>query len=154
MADNKMGGGGSSSGSGSGGLATKYPVNTLIELKLAPPAGGTTLRGLVYCTDEISNTIILKKSLVHTTLSSEITVVNADSVVESKAIEVTQDISEEYARELAGVGDLDELSAPLPNVSRKVLEERERRAIRLAEESLGHINQRVSGAASNACQCV
>jgi hypothetical protein len=146
MADNKMGGGGSSSGSGVGStsLASTYPVNTLMEIKLSPPAGGTTLRGLVYCTDEISNTIILKKSLVHTTLSSEITVVNADSVVESKTIEVTQDISEEYARELAGVGDLGELSAPLPNVSRKVLEERERRAIRLAEESLSHINQRVS----------
>ena len=158
----KTGGGGGGGGGGSHptSLATTYPVNTIMELKLSdgrPPIGG-----LVYCTDEISNTIVLKKSLVHTTLSSEITVVNADCVMEYK--DITKDIisvtnnngdgdgdgddsneeEKKALRELAGVSNLDELKLPLPNVSGKVLEERERRAIKLAEESFSHINQKVS----------
>jgi len=158
-----MGGGGSYSvkdggngGSENGGatatsLAATYPVNTLMELKLAP--NGDTIRGLVYCTDEISNSIVLKKSLVHTTLSSEITVINAASVVGKKTMDVNKEeggsggeegSSSAQLRELAGVGNLEELNLPLPHVSRKALEERERRAIRLAEESFSHINQRAS----------
>lgn len=150
-----MGGGGAysvSKGDGGGGggttrasLAAAYPVNTIMELKLAP--GGDTVRGLVYCTDEISNSIVLKKSLVHTTLSAEITVINAASVMERKSIDVNtlgDSSEEEELRQLAGVGSLDELKLPLPNVSKKALEEKERRAIRLAEESFSHINQRAS----------
>ncbi|KAL7524500.1 hypothetical protein ACHAXR_000601, partial [Thalassiosira sp. AJA248-18] len=131
-------------------LATTYPVNTLMELKLSP--NGETIRGLIYCTDEISNSIVLKKSLVHTTLSSEITVVNAASVLEKKTMDISiiggseedGDEAAAAARELAGVSDLDELKLPLPNVSRKALEERERRAMRLAEESFSHVNQKAS----------
>lgn len=148
------GGGGSLSpapgGKGGGSpppLAATYPVNTLMELKLKP--FGDTIRGLVYCTDEFSNSIVLKKALTHTTLSSEVTIVNASSVLERKAIEYAKGegggtMTEDDARKLAGVDDLDELKLPLPNVAKKVLEERERRAIRLAEESFSHINQRVS----------
>ena len=147
------GGGGSLSpapggkGGGSAPLAATYPVNSLMELKLSP--FGDTIRGLVYCTDEFSNSIVLKKALPHTTLSSEVTIVNASSVLERKAIEYAKGegggmMTEDDARKLAGVDDLDELKLPLPNVSKKVLEERERRAIRLAEESFSHINQRVS----------
>jgi len=126
-------------------LSTAYPVNTLMELKLkgGSPPNTTTLRGLIYCTDEVSNSIVLKKSLVHTTLSSEITVVNADCVLEKKSLD--DDLVDEVeAKELAGVSDLDELKLPLPNVSRKALEERERRAVRLAEESFSHVNQKAT----------
>lgn len=154
-------------------LSNKYPTTTTT----------TILRGLIYCTDDISNTIVLKKSLLHTTLSSEITLVNAASVVErriiydynnnfdagdsgkndminsdgtsttdaeAKTITTTTNtdsntiFTEEQARAMAGVQHLDELKLPLPNVSAKLLEERERRALRLAEESLSHINQGVS----------
>lgn len=128
-------------------MATTYPVNTLMELKVSHDAGssGKTIRGLIYCTDEISNVVVLKKSLVHTTLSSEITVINASTVLEKKTITSGDDNNDEEAlRELAGVGNLDELKLPLPNVNRKALEERERRAIKLAEESFSHINQKVS----------
>merc|ERR1719253_362658 len=59
-----------------------------MELTLSAPSGGETIRGLVYCTDEISN------SLVHTTLSSEITVVNAASVAERRAVDVDGDNEE------------------------------------------------------------
>ena len=137
-------------------LASAYPVNTLVELKLSHPAG-TTVRGLIYCTDEVSQSIVLKKALVHTTLSSEVTVINASSVLESRSLMGanggkdndknggSKEKEGNLAKELAGVNSLEELKLlPLPNVSRKVLEERERRAIRLAEESFGHINQKVS----------
>lgn len=132
-------------------LAATYPVNTLMELKLSP--FGNTVRGLVYCTDDFSNSIVLKKALPHTTVSSEVTIVNASSVISQKAIEYEKKsggggddggMTEDDARKLAGVDDLDELKIPLPNVGKKILEERERRAIRLAEESFRHINQKVS----------
>jgi len=47
-------------------------------------------------------------------------------------------------RKLARVDNLDELKIPLPNVGKNILEERERRAIRLVEESFKHHNQKVS----------
>jgi len=133
-------------------LATTYPVNTVVELKLAP--SGTTVRGLVYCTDEFSKTIVLKKSLTHTTISSEITLINAASVMEKRdvvnadgesATNGTTENEEGLVRELAGVGGLEGLTNfALPSVNKKALEEREKRAIRLAEESFSHINQKAS----------
>ena len=134
-------------------LSETYPVNTLVELKLSP--FGNTIRGLVYCTDEFSNSVVLKKALPHTTVSSEVTIVNATSVLTRKTIEyetgagggggggMSVKMTEDEARKLAGVDDLEDLKLPLANVGRKILEERERRAIRLAEESFSHINQRV-----------
>ena len=81
-----MGGkGGSSSYATSHPLADTYPVNTLVELKLSP--FGNIVRGLVYSTDEFSNTIVLKKALPHTTVSCEVTIVNATSVLTRKTIE-------------------------------------------------------------------
>eukprot|EP01082_Thalassiosira_pseudonana_P009530 g8579.t1 g8579 contig3:420646-421454(-) len=144
-------------------LSQTYPINTLMELTLqqssntpsttAAAAATTTLRGLIYCTDATSNSIVLKRSLVHTTLSSEITIINADSVVDSKKIEVNVNEMEEEnsnTRELLeGVCSVEEYKqigngGVLPNVSRKALEERERRAIRLAEESFSHVNQKAT----------
>lgn len=133
-------------------LSQTYPINTLMELTLAPD--NTIIRGLIYCTDEISQSIVIQRSLVHTTLSSEITVVHAQSVLERKSIELPNSNgdnsqegganSEENIKKY-GVANIEEIQKlPLPNVSRKALEERERRAIRLAEESLSHVNQKVS----------
>lgn len=148
----KMGGGGSSSDGApttSPALAAAYPVNTLMELTLAP--SGATVRGIVYCTDEFSNTVVLKKSLKHTTLSSEITVVHAASVTGKRAVtdagdggskRKTED-EESLARELADAEGLKNFALP-NNVTKKALEEREKRAMRLAEESFSHINQRAS----------
>ena len=93
-----------------------------------------TATGTIYCTDEISNTIVLKKSLVHTTLSSEITVINAD-VVTARRIITEADESDDNNNKSS--------EAVLPNVSRRMVEERERRAIKLMEESFSHINEQV-----------
>ena len=207
-----MVGNGGSAPAAPGRLSAIYPVNSVMELTLSNSTtnnnsnDSTVLCGLIYCTDDISNTIVLKKSLVHTTLSSEITLVNASSVVTRKIIfdynnntnnasgssgdggetsvsgqsnktvpgkkdvinndgaatntmndaedttiatatttpNTNTTLTEEEARVMAGVQHIDELKLPLPNVSAKLLEERERRALRLAEESLSHINQGVS----------
>ncbi|KAL7554353.1 hypothetical protein ACHAWF_018615 [Thalassiosira exigua] len=128
---------GGSAGAAPGSLAATYPVNTLMELTLAPT--GNTIRGLVYCTDEASNSVVLQKSLAHTTLSSEVAVINASSVTERRAVE-----AKEVGEEEGGAGSVEEAKVPLPNVSRRALEERERRALRMAEESFGQVNQRAS----------
>lgn len=119
------------SGAPPGMLAQRFPVNSLQEITLN---NGETISGRVYCTDELSGSIILQKALVHTTLASEIRIVSAGSV--DKAFALT-DESESSAVVPTP------LSQPLPKIQKKVLEERERRAIRLAEERLIHINQKV-----------
>lgn len=118
-----------------GPLFLRYPVNSVLELTLSP--NSEVVRGLVYCTDDISNSVVLKKSLAHTTLASEVRIINADSVTSKKVIHAV-------APTKAQDGEAaEELFLPLPNVNKKSLEEREKRAIRLAEESFLHINQKV-----------
>lgn len=122
-------------------LAQTYPVNTLVELTLSPD--NDKIRGLIYCTDQTSQSIVLKRSLIHTTLSSEITVINASAVVSKRTIDTEKE--GQTAEEIMGGGNYkEELKLPLPNVNQKALEERERRAIRMAEESFSHINQKAT----------
>lgn len=112
-------------------LADQYPVNTLWELTLP---NEEVVSGRVYCTDEVSQTIVLQKSLVHTTLASEIRIVQASSIVSAKPQPETT----------SSEGDTGiPLSRPLPKIQKKTLEDRERKALRLAEESFRHINQKV-----------
>ena len=115
-------------------LSSIYPINTLMELTLNNKA--ETATGTIYCTDEISNTIVLKKSLVHTTLSSEITVINADVVTARRIITEADESDDNNDNKSSS-------ETVLPNVSRRMVEERERRAIKLMEESFSHINEQV-----------
>lgn len=108
-------------------LHRRFPVNTSWEITLTSQE---TVKGLVYCTDDASQTVVLQSALVHTTLASEIRMINAQSI--SKAVPLPS--PDEGAIPL---------SAQLPKVQRRALEEREKKAIRLAEESLRHINQKV-----------
>lgn len=125
-----------SSSSPEGLLAERFPVNSLQELTLQ---SGEVVSGRVYCTDEMTGSIVLQKALVHTTLASEIRIVAADTV--TKSVVLKEDDSEKAAAAAAVVAT--PLTNPLPKIQKKALEERERRAIRLAEESLRHINQKV-----------
>lgn len=137
-------------------LCLAYPINAVMELKMAP--GGEIVKGIVYTTDEISNSVVLKKSLAHTTLAYEVRILNASCVVEKKIIKAAGTTSSaktdqsvdgsakqttESNKKLDGYGKTD-LSLPLPAVNKKTLEERERRALRLAEESFGQINQKAT----------
>jgi hypothetical protein len=114
-------------------LADRFPVNSLQQLTLQT---GEAVSGRVYCTDEVTGSIVLQKELIHTTLASEIRIVSAASVTQSEVLSEDTD---------AAVGSVaaTPLTQPLPKIQKKALEERERRAIRLAEESLRHINQKV-----------
>jgi len=147
-------------------LYVTYPVNSTMELILAP--NREVVQGLIYTTDEISNCIVLKKSLKHTTLASEIRICNAASVLEriiihssagsvqkeddakllktSNALKMKEDDATEGQR-----GNTESIVynayaeiIPLTVVSKKTLDEREKRAFRLAEESFAHINQKAS----------
>ena len=110
-------------------LDTRFPVNSCWELTLE---NQETVSGCVYCTDEGSQTVVLQKPLVHTTLASEVRLVNALSIV--RAVSKQDD---------AAAAAMPPLSTPLAKVQKKALEERERKAIKLAEESFRHINQKV-----------
>mmetsp|Transcript_11332 Transcript_11332/g.17317 ORF Transcript_11332/g.17317 Transcript_11332/m.17317 type:complete len:208 (+) Transcript_11332:215-838(+) len=125
-------------------LSTIYPINTLMELTLNNNNNQEEVTtGTIYCTDEVSNTIVLKKSLIHTTLSSEITVINA-SVVTGRRIITAAAADEQQSQELEGNNKNNSEAASLPNVSRRMVEEREKRAIKLMEESFRHVNQQAS----------
>jgi len=128
-------GGTASTAAPPGMLAQRFPVNSLQELTLN---NGETVSGRVYCTDEVTGSIVLQKALVHTTLASEIRIVAVDSVTKSSVLT-------EEESEASGTVAPTPLTQPLPKVQKKALEERERRAIRLAEEQLRHINQKVGG---------
>ena len=131
--------------SASASLSETYPANSILELTLSP--GDETVQGLVYCTDQISNSIVLKKSLNYTTLASEIRVVNADCVLSKKVLvaEAPKSRSSGDDSGSSGQGEVQEIAMPLPNVTKKSIDEREKRAVMLAKESFKHINQKVSG---------
>ena len=120
-------------------LSAAYPVNSVLELTLSPT--NETVRGLVYCTDETSQSIVLRKSLNYTTLASEIRVINARCVKGKKVIMAEAPKSRADG---AGATDDTEIALPLPNVTKKAIDEREKRAIMLAQDSVKHINQKVS----------
>lgn len=107
-------------------LYLQYPANSSWEIDLST---GETVSGTVYCTDEVSNTVFLQKNLTHTTLATELRVVHASQIARSKSVPAED-------------GESSTLGS-LPKVQKKALEEREKRAIRMAEESFRHINEKV-----------
>lgn len=112
-------------------LCQRFPVNSLQEITLQT---GENLSGRVYCTDEMTGSIVIQTALVHTTLATEIRVISSESVVSSV------EIPEAAASVTVAATPL---TQPLPKIHKKALEDRERRAVKLAEESLRHINQKV-----------
>ena len=73
-------------GEGGKALHELYPANAYMELTLSAESGGEKVSGIFHCTDEISNTVVLRSSLVYTTLSSQIRFVGAATIAESKVI--------------------------------------------------------------------
>jgi len=118
-------------------LNDDYPVNSVMEITIGP--SNEKFTGLVYCTDDMSNTIVLRKSVNYTTLSSDIWVLNANSVLEKKIV-----VKEAPSESSKGNDEKVELAMPLQNVSKDLIEKREKRAIMLAEDSFKHINQKAS----------
>jgi len=108
-------------------LFVRFPVNSSWEFTLSDQ---DTVSGKVYCTDEATGSVVLEKALVHTTLASEIRVVQASEITSATPLPAESSSSNTP-------------NHTLPKIQKKVLEERERRALRLAEDSLRHINQKV-----------
>jgi len=137
-------------------LYMTYPVNSVVELTLAPDK--EVVQGLVYTTDEITKSIVLKKSLKHTTLASEIRICNAASVLEKTFLRTQNQVVNKKKNENGPDKDTEgkdfdkeggfnpelEMSIPLPAVSKKSLDEKEKRSMYLAEEAFSQINQKAT----------
>ena len=97
----------------------QYPVSSTWEFTLS---NDEIVKGEVYCTDPVSEQIVLQDQL------NDIRMVSISGIRDSKQVE-------EATEDASIPGNMTH--------SRKALEERERRAIRLAEESFKHINPKV-----------
>lgn len=113
-------------------LSQKYPVNSLQEITLET---GEKISGRVFCTDEMTGSIVLQTALAHTTLATELRILSLGCVTNSVEMHDSSTSS--------GVA-VAPLAQPLSKIHAKTLEDRERRAIRLAEENLRHINQKAT----------
>lgn len=123
-------------------LSVAFPANAYVELTVASSTGTkgdggladaktqqatSTIKGMVYTTDSTSNTVVLLRPLPNTTLH-DVYIINASSILGCEALSTPSVAA-------AGTG-----STLLSSINSTQLEERERRAIRLATESLTQIN--------------
>jgi hypothetical protein len=125
-------------------LEDQYPVDSCWELTLSNTQA--VVRGRIFTLDADSRILVLQTPLTHTTLACKVHLINADQIVASVQLEK----------------DVYKTPSPLAvvTVTKKGLEEKEKRAIQMMEESFQHINQKVSGSfrevfGSNLCaSCV
>lgn len=110
-------------------LSVRYPVNSTWEFTLP---NDEVAAGTVYCTDETSQIVVLQKALTHTTLTFEVRMVQVSTIKKEKLISSSAENSNNSEATL---------SKPLPVVQKKVLEDREKKALQRAEDSFRHINQ-------------
>lgn len=102
-------------------LYVKYPISSQWEFLLK---NGQSVKGEVYCTDAVSDLVIIQDSendirmisvsMIDTASRDE---ANEDTTIEPKKVEAVH--------------------------AKKALDEREKRAIRMAQESLKHLNPKV-----------
>ena len=118
-------------------LAVEFPLDATVRLKLTQ---GAPLEGKVYCTDEGSQTIVLTQSVSHSTLSHQVYCVSRHAV---QATEILQGPPNSKGKKNREQDDARTQQQQL-QVHKKALEEQEKRAMRMAEEALMHINQKVS----------
>jgi hypothetical protein len=138
-----------SSGNSSVPLSIAYPVNSYVELSIATPTAAdanttgqiSTLKGMIYTTDSISNTVVLIRSLPNTSLY-DMHMINASSIVGCEFLSVLPEVTASGSTNSGtnnGVNS-NASAATTSNHSLQSLLERERRAIKLATESLTQIN--------------
>ena len=116
-------GSGGGGGESSSGLHAKYPISSQWEFKLK---NGDVVKGEIYCTDPVAEVVVIQDAL------KDIRMLSVASISESKHVsEASADAQEKLA-----TGN---------NVvhAKKALEEREKRAIRIAQDSLKHLNPKV-----------
>jgi hypothetical protein len=106
-------------------LYLQYPLSSTWEIVLT---NDETITGEVYCTDPIADVVVLQDPHV----SDTIRMISVASIRDSKQIKEPKD----DAAATATNGNTMH--------SKKAMEEREKRAIRLAQESFRHLNAKVS----------
>ena len=100
----------------------KYRIKSLWEFKLQ---NADSVRGTIYCVDPVSETIVVVEES-----SNSIHLLSLSSVRESTEIEKAPNDEEPSKKEIEH--------------SKKVLVEREKRALKLARESLKHLNPKAT----------
>lgn len=125
----------SSSAGGGASLYSRYPITSTWELTLRE---GEVVKGQVYCTDPTTNIVVLQDPALN-----DIRMVSVASIQESKLIQEATKSQVDLTAEISH--------------TKKVLDEREKRAIKLAQESLRHLNPKVSQTRCNKgriiCSC-
>jgi len=118
-------------------LYIKYPISSQWEFKLN---NGETVQGEIYCTDQVADLIILQDPT-----NNDIRMISVTSIINGgETQQITEnnngsDIEEDDAIEKAATVTATTKKVDIVH-SKKVLDEREKRAIRLAQESLKHLN--------------
>eukprot|EP00980_Cylindrotheca_fusiformis_P030991 scaffold25694_cov127-Cylindrotheca_fusiformis.AAC.22 len=100
-----------------------YSVYTMASTWEFTLKGGEKFSGEIYCTDPISDLVVIREQ-------TDIRMISAASIQESRLLNEAP-------------GDTPKLPSNMAH-NKKALEEREKRAIRLAEESLRHLNPKAS----------
>lgn len=108
-----------SSSSSSTSLYSKFPISSAWELILQD---GEAVKGQVYCADPVAGIVVLQDA-------SDIRLVSVSSIREAKRTQEATKTPEPTATEITH--------------TKKALEEREKRAIKLAQESIRHLNPKV-----------
>jgi len=104
-------------------LYLKYPISSQWEFTLK---SGETVKGEVYCTDPVADLVVLQDSMNDIRMIS-VSCINGESR------------DDDDAATKSGESTIEKKFEATVH-SKKLLEEREKRAIRLAQESLKHIN--------------
>jgi hypothetical protein len=108
-------------------IYSKYPVSSQWEFKLK---NGETVKGEIYCTDHVADIVVLHDSL------QDIRMVSVSAITESRQIsEPTEEAKQKLAASTSSSNNVVH--------AKKALDEREKRAIRLAQDSFKHINPKV-----------
>ena len=106
---------------GASSLHEKYAISSTWQVTLGT---GDNVEGTVYCTDAIANILVLKNQS-----NNDIRMISVDSIKTAKMLKGPTE---------------DEPGPPVnPVHAKKMLDEREKRAIKLAQESLRNVNPKV-----------
>ena len=103
-------------------LHLKYPISSTWEFTLND---SEVIKGEIYCTDPVAAIVVVKDQL------GDVSLISVGSIQESKQVNEAS-------------SDQVKMAAENMTHTKKVLEEREKRAIRLAQESLKRLNPKVS----------
>jgi hypothetical protein len=119
-------------------LYLKYPISSQWEFKLN---NGETVKGEIYCTDPVADLVIIQDTTNN--YKNDIRMISVTSISDETQTESKEsDIEEDAAQKAAAAAAAATNKVDIVH-SKKVLDEREKRAIRLAQESLKHLNPKV-----------